>query len=192
MSPVLGIIASSTQQGRAGGPVGVYDSLATVIVPSGGLSTLTFAGIPTGYRDLQLRMMARTDRPTDPRDYIRVRFNADSGSNYTLHEMLGNGSAATGSYDVGANGINLGLAGSAANAANVYGVNIMDILDYSIVTKNKSARITSGVDNADTTGSIRYESGVWQNTSAITSITILPGIGSNFIQYSSFALYGVK
>jgi hypothetical protein len=54
MSPVLGIIASSNQQGRGGGLVGSYDALAAITVPSGGLSSISFAGIPTGYRQLQL------------------------------------------------------------------------------------------------------------------------------------------
>jgi hypothetical protein len=32
----------------------------------------------------------------------------------------------------------------------------------------------------------------WDNTSAITSMDITVGTGQNFVQYTTFALYGIK
>ena len=57
MSPNLGIIATSISGHLfTFSLVGNYDALATVTVPSGGLSSITFAGIPTtGYSHLQIR-----------------------------------------------------------------------------------------------------------------------------------------
>jgi hypothetical protein len=48
----------------------------------------------------------------------------------------------------------------------------------------------AGEDNA-TSGFIGLISGLWMNTSAITSINIFPNSG-DFNQYTQFALYGVK
>jgi len=59
MSPILGIYASQiTGHLNPFTPTGSYDALASYTVPSGGASTITFAGIPTGgqYTHLQLRV----------------------------------------------------------------------------------------------------------------------------------------
>jgi hypothetical protein len=41
-------------------------------------------------------------------------------------------------------------------------------------------------------GWITFSSGNWRSTSAITSISLGPTVGTLFSQYSSFALYGIK
>ena len=46
--------------------------------------------------------------------------------------------------------------------------------------------------NGDTNGNIRLASGMLLSTPAISSITLTSGTSSNFVQYSSFALYGIK
>jgi hypothetical protein len=50
----------------------------------------------------------------------------------------------------------------------------------------------SGCD-ANGSGFVEFNSGVWMNTAAITSIQLLANVsGYSWKQYSSFALYGVK
>ena len=95
--PILGIMASSFRS--AAGPQGAYDALATVTVPSGGVASIEFAGIPTGYKHLQLRLLTRTNR-ADTNDFMTIRFNGDSGSNYAYHSLYGNGASA-GANDTG-------------------------------------------------------------------------------------------
>jgi hypothetical protein len=71
----------------------------------------------------------------------------------------------------------------------------LDILDYANTNKFKTIRGLSGWNNNDTVdgnGSVRFISGLWRNTAAITSLKIVPEAAVNFKQYSSFALYGVK
>ena len=58
----VGIYASQISGHLYGGPYGAYDSLATVTVPSGGVASVTFAGIPSGYQHLHIGGGARTDR----------------------------------------------------------------------------------------------------------------------------------
>jgi hypothetical protein len=166
-------------------------ALATVSLTSTA-SSVVFSGISNNYTHLQIRVLARTDRTVDPRDYLGIRFNSDSTSSYTGHSLIGNGSSASaGGGGAGAE-IQLGLASSAAQTASIFGSTIIDVLDYANTTKNKTIRFISGVDSNDTNGSVRFESSAWLKTDAITAISIEPGIGGNFVANSHFALYGIK
>jgi hypothetical protein len=46
--------------------------------------------------------------------------------------------------------------------------------------------------NVSTNGYILFTSGSWRSTSAISSIKLYTTTSRNFLQYSSFALYGIK
>ena len=171
-------------------PQGAYDALATVTVPSGGAASVTFAGIPTTYKHLQIRMMARST-VAGSEDSVLMRFNADTGSNYSYHFLFGNGSSANASATSSAAFIYPWAIPGATFASNAFGVQIMDILDYANTSKNKTTRNFAGYDDNSTGGRIAFTSGAWYNTSAVTSISITAG-SANIAQYSSFALYGVK
>jgi|DEB3_MinimDraft_2_1074329.scaffolds.fasta_scaffold08398_2 hypothetical protein len=188
----VGIYASQISGHLYAGPYGSYDSLATVTVPSGGVASVTFAGIPSGYKHLQLRLLTRTNR-ADTNDFMTIRFNGDSSSVYAYHSLYGNGSSAGG----GDTGTSTGTPWSGVTAggnatASMFGASVVDVLDYSATTKYKTTRLLSGTDQNSTTGRIYFMSNLWQSTAAITSLTIIPTYGTLFSQYSSFALYGVK
>jgi hypothetical protein len=118
------------------------------------------------------------------------RFNGDTGSNYVRHQIFGTGSTAGASAATSQTSIQGQGAGNTA-PANVFGANIVDILDYTNTNKYKTVRTLAGTDQ-NGYGYMVMRSGLWLNTSAINSITIITGSGSNFLQYSSFALYGIK
>jgi len=159
-----------------------YDSLATVTLSTSATS-ITFAGIPVGYSHLQIRgTYTGTDVPIP-------RFNGDSGSNYSFHGLRGNGSAAS-AYAV-TNNNNLQL-GTVVSPTSTYPLSfIFDIFDYANVNKYKTTRSLGGSDQ-NGSGGPDFSSGVWMNTSAITSITIPIGGSGTAYQYSTFALYGIK
>lgn len=185
--PILGIIASSKLTILP--PAPAYDSIATVTVGSGGSASVTFSSIPATYTHLQIRGISKTDR-ADDNDNVKMQFNSDTGANYSHHVLLGTGSSAIASATANASSI-LTIAGAAANAASVFGVGIIDILDYKDTNKYKTVRTLSGyVSNS--TGFSALQSGNWRSTSAVTSIVLSPNIGSNFNEYSQFALYGIK
>jgi hypothetical protein len=170
--------------------VGSYDALATVTVPSGGAATVSFVGIPTGYKHLQLRFNARTSFAGNEAFYFK--YNSDSSSSYTDHYLFGNGSTAGA---VGATAASTGStifrpAGSTAGS-NVFGVGIVDILDYENTNKYKTIRNLGGIDT-NGAGTIFLNSGLWINTAAINRIDITSANAATIQQYSSFALYGVK
>ena len=191
MSPVLGIIASSNQQGRAGGPVGAYDSLATVIVPLGGLASITFAGIPSGYSNLQIRFLAQSSNSATATDNLAFRFNSDTGNNYTRHYLDGSGTSATSGSNTSVSQVYATCAQTSPTYPSAFGVGTMDILDYCNTNKYTTTRALSGADFNGTGGAVQFTSGLWLNTAAITSIDIR-ALAGNLTQYSSFALYGVK
>ena len=177
-------------------PTGSYDALATYTVGAGGISSITFAGLPTGgqYSHLQIRGIAFTD-DTGGSGLGNIRlsafFNGDTTtSNYYNHTLSGDGSSASAYPDNNAKFAGNGV----RNSMIAPGSNIIDILDYAATSKYKTIRTLSGVQNNDTSTSnqlIRLISGLWMNTSAINSIQIVPELG-NFKQYTQFALYGIR
>jgi hypothetical protein len=185
MSPILGIWTSAQQGVNA---VGDYESIQTVTVGTP-VSSITFNSIPATYTHLQIRAIGRSAYPAGYGLTTSMIINSDSGSNYSQHYLAGDGSSVA-SAGV-ANNTSLGIlwVGGTSTTANAFSVCVTDILDYSNTNKNKTVRSLGGGDmNGD--GGIQLWSGNWRNTSAITSITI--SNAGNWVQYSSFALYGIK
>lgn len=182
MSPVLGIIASGIS-GHLTPPYdpSSYDALASVTL-TGSTNSLTFAGIPSGYKHLQIRYSLTASAPSD----TILRFNSDSGANYSAHLFRGTGSAAQAypysSQTAAILQYNIGYSTSVA---------VADILDYNNTNKNKTIRTLAGFDS-NSLGELDLWSGSWYNTSAIASVTILTSSAATFSANSIFALYGVK
>jgi len=185
MSPILGIIASSNFQRVTNS----YASIATTTVGGGGASSITFSSIPATYTHLQIRAIARSAGGSSEDEY-RIRFNSDTGSNYSWHYVLGNGSAASASAASTTERIQIRQMPTTAQAAGFGGL-VLDIFDYANTSKYKTTRALGGYD-VNGSGTISLNSGLWQNTNAITSITIANERTVNFVEYSSFALYGIK
>jgi len=185
MTPILGIMASQIS-GHLWAPEGAYDALATVTLASN-TATITFAGIPSGYKHLQLRVIGRATGSAIPT--VVPSFNGDTGANYYNHFMYGDGASVSAGSSSAANA---GVLAKNTLGANIFGTLIMDILDYSSVNKNKTVRTLSGFDG-NGEGWVMLRSSLWMNSSsAITTITLTESGAASFMPYSSFALYGVK
>jgi hypothetical protein len=169
------------------------EPIATTLVGSGGTSIITFSDIPQTYKHLQLRCLAKATTTVNATSNAFVRFNGDNGSNYTYHYLRGDGSSASSIAGTSqtSNLINDATVGSNASFANMFGVYIIDVLDYANTSKNKTIRILSGAD-LNNLGSVQMGlgSGLWIDTTAISSIQLT--CSSNFAQYSRFSLYGIK
>jgi len=192
VSPILGIWAS---QNYSRVVPNSYESIQTVTVGSTAQSSISFTSIPSTFKHLQIRASIRTNR-SDSNDSAAITINSDTGANYATHRLSGTG-ASVGSFGYasqtpsgGTSWIALATGGTATS--NVFAASVIDILDYSNTNKNKTVRSLSGNEDNSGTDNSRfwYMSNLWMNTSAITSIT-LTATGS-FVQYSSFALYGIK
>ena len=176
-------------------PLNSYESISTVTVGSGGQASVTFSSIPSTYKHLQIRAIMRDQRATFGNSGQLFRFNSDTGSNYSWHNLQGDGSSASARNAINQASMSGNTSAASGAPTNDFGAMVVDILDYADTNKYKTIRMLSGVDVNGTVASfggvIELMSGSWRNTAAITSVTILPSV-ANIVQYSSFALYGIK
>ena len=193
MSPILGIYASQIS-GHLWEPSGAYDSLWSTTVASGGVSSITISGIPQTYKHLQLRVIATSNRGgSNEQDYFRVRFNSDTGTNYSAHVLEGYGTGIGTLATTSTASPYTFIGGGDIAGTNVFGAAVVDILDYANTNKYKTTRALSGIETNSTAGRMWLSSSSWRNTAAISTITIDSVYGATSIkQYSSFALYGIK
>lgn len=161
-----------------------FESIQTITVGSGGSSSISFTSIPSTYKHLQIRAIMRDSGSSDSN--CTLRFNSDSGSNYSYHGLNGDGSSVYANNGTSQTGIQLNY----YYYGSYYGVGITDILDYADTNKYKSLRTLSGW-NRNAAGWINLRSANWRSTSAISTITITPDANA-FGQYTQFALYGIK
>lgn len=185
--PIIGIVASSKLV-----QAGSYDSIATTNVGAGGTPSVTFSSIPSTYKHLQIRITVRTSVAA-VQDDLLMRFNGDTGNNYAGHQLFGNGSSVGNNPLGGTPPVNLmypGYISGNTSASGTYGVAIIDILDYADANKYKVFRSLNG-NNNNGSGFVLLRSGLYMNTSAISTVSFTLS-GANYMEYSSFALYGIK
>ena len=188
--PILGVTASSISGHLIAPDLGVMFPLGMVSVGSAGASTITFSSIPSTYKHLQIRAIARTAR-NEPEDYIYLRFNSDTGNNYAWHNIEASGSNVVANPIPSTAQIFTIFTTTAQSGANIFGTGIVDILDYENTSKYKTVRTLTG-DDKNGSGFMVFASGLWQNTNAVSTITLTNHGATNFQQYSQFALYGIK
>jgi hypothetical protein len=164
-----------------------YVLLEKITVGAAGASSVTFSNIPqTGYTDLVVKTSVRTDRASTD-DLLNVNFNGVS-TNQSSRWMKGDGSSATsGTY-----GSNLYLlwVDAASDTANTFSSNEMYISNYNS-SNFKSISIDGALENNATLATVTMVAGLWSSTAAITSIAITSVFSANFVQGSTFYLYGV-
>jgi len=169
----------------------VWIASATV---SGSAAQLVFSSIPQTFTHLQIRGRSRATASTADA-VIGYQFNGDGGTNYGhgWHVLGGNGSAAF-SGNGGGPGYPTTYSSYAPGSsvtANVCGTSIMDILDYTSTTKNKTLRAIGGFD-ANGSGNISFSGALWLSTAAITGITVIAANDPYTLAVGSrFDLYGI-
>jgi hypothetical protein len=190
MTPLLtGVFASQISGRLAPSLTSSFDALGSVTVPSGGLSSITFQGIPQNYSHLQIRGIYRY---TTGLDVLAMQFNGDTASNYSSHKIFGSGSSVGVGSTTSTNKMDLGYM---MNSSYGYGAMVTDILDYANINKAKTVRAFSGTD-LNGSGYMNLNSSAWYNNTSnvypgVGSITIYPDAGA-FAQNTQFSLYGVK
>jgi hypothetical protein len=148
-------------------------------------ASVTFANIPqTGYTDLKIVVSARTDNANNA-VYLNTEFNGIS-TGYNARDLYGTGSAAA-SRSV-PNSYSPLIPGS-TSTANTFSNTEIYIPNYTSST-NKSYSADSATENNGTLAFLAFSAILWSNTAAITSIKLMPELGS-LIAGSTFSLYGL-
>jgi hypothetical protein len=156
-----------------------YEAIATNTLSST-TATVTFSSISGAYTDLVLTTNCRIANGDNA---FHIRFNSDSGANYTVTLINSSGSTATSARGTSENQSLIGVGGTSVQSSVVH------INNYSNATTYKPFF----VQIANSTNYNRLVVGSWLNTNAITSVTILLlGAGDTFSIGSSFTLYGIK
>ena len=182
--------ASSSVAGTVLTPPAFY-SIATVS-PTSGTVTATLSSIPTGYKSLQIRYVTLQNAAAVN---LFMQINGDTTTTYSHHQLYGSNSTRNSSGVVGTTQIAIDNLSKASTTFPSIG--IIDIQDYLSTSNYKTIRSFKGFDdNGAATGanSVVLGSGLWQSTSAITSISffLTTGGSNTFSAGTSFALYGVN
>ena len=149
-------------------------------------STITFSSISGSYTDLRL-VFTLTTSSAGESGYIR--FNSDTGTNYSVTFLAGEGSVAFSNRDTSSNQICITDNQAVGSSTTIPQLATVDIFSYTGSTF-KTILNTSSNDLNGSGGVIRRV-GLWRNTSAITSITITTLNASTFSAGTTATLYGI-
>jgi len=159
-----------------------YTPLATTTLGSA-QSSVSFSSFG-GYTDLILVANFATNFNLTYGTYIQI--NGDSGSNYSVTTLKGNGSSATSTRQSSTEGIRFMLPSSTSSSFS--NMAIVNFMNYTNSTIFKTVLARNNNANAVTEASV----GLWRNTNAITSFVYGGDGGQNFATGSTFTLYGIS
>ena len=160
-----------------------YEPIATTTLGSAQAS-ITFSTISGSYTDLVLIGSYGTANGNCP----LMQFNSDTGSNYSITELVGNGTSASSSRR--SNCTSIDIAKTVGGNGNLEQNFVISIQNYSNATTYKTALIRQNLATGTYSG-VTAIVGLWRSTSAITTIKLLTD-GGNYNSGSTFTLYGIK
>ena len=167
-----------------------YELISTTLISSP-TGNFTLSSIPQGYKHLQMRITMRLDGATVTNS---AAFDFVNGTQtYSQHYLQNSGTSVASSGNSSIGIINFPEAPAANGTANVFMASIVDILDYTSTTKNKTVRMLSGYMQDTSYDRIDLRSGAqYDSATPITSIRLRPYGAANFVAGSRFSLYGVR
>ena len=153
-----------------------YEKIATTTLGSA-TSTITFSSISGTYTDLILVTSGTSTTST-----ICIRFNNDTGSNYSDTKLFGTGSSAGSERH--------------SNATRIFGssvgstvfTDVFQIQNYSNTTTYKTCLIRGSLTTSAATAFV----GLWRSTSAITRIDLFNNNSGDFDSGFIATIYGIK
>lgn len=162
-------------------PAGVtYEPIATQTVAVA-TSSITFSSIAATYTDLRVVLTGTVLVAGG----VAIRFNSDSGSNYSRTVLFGDGSTAGTARS--SNQTQFVIANINSSSPSLV---TCDVFSYAGSTFKTA--LGTGSDDRNGSGVVARGVGLWRNTAAITSITLIESNGSNFLIETTATLYGIK
>jgi hypothetical protein len=166
---------------------GAYQQIATTLITSN-TANVTFSSIPQTYRHLQIRYTVR-DAASQTTNGMFLEYNGNTvGGSNSQHNLRGDGSTSSGAW-TNVNRFDYTLLPANSSTANSFSAGILDLLDYSSTTKNKTTRVFHGY-TVSGSQQINLWSGMWNSTAAINQITMYTN--NALVAGTRFSLYGIK
>jgi hypothetical protein len=166
-----------------------YNLISTITVGSGGASNINFTSIPQTYTDLKLVLSIR-DNQSQYFSNSLIRFNSDSGTNYSNVDLQGYNGTTT-SARVTVSSSYTGYFNGASSTTDTFSNNEIYIPNYtSSLQKYFKSEAVQENNGTGATYVMSLRANLWTGTAAITSITI--STAGTLNQYSSASLYGIK
>jgi hypothetical protein len=143
-------------------------------------ASITFSSINQGYTDLVIIAQIKGTANT----FLNLRFNGDTGSNYSRTVLSGDGSTVISERRSNQTSINTDY--NETIQTNLNYITTLHIMNYANSTTNKT--VLCRPNNAAT--GVGATVGLWRNTAAITSVSLVANSNS-FDSGSTFTLYGI-
>ena len=163
-------------------------------IGSGGAASWTKSSIPSTYDHLLIKASILTAQASYYSN-ARLRFNNDSGTNYSHRRAMGVGTAPT-IYTGGSTGqdyLYSAFANGTSVTADTFGSVQFWIPNYASTAGYKQILVDSQSETKSLTADnfmISASTATWESTSAINQILLYHSTG-NLAQYSTITLYGV-
>lgn len=160
---------------------------------SSAVATWNSGTFATSYDHLLITMSSRSDA-SNYYTGIYWRFNGDTGSNYSMTDLQTTSESVGTYYTAGSSGIGFPPSSGGNTTANTFCSMKVWIPNYANTSYFKPVLITSGSENMSSSNSqygVKITAGLYSSTSAITSFNLYHNGGSDFVQYSSYTVYGV-
>ena len=160
-----------------------YEPIATTTLGSAA-TDITFSSIPATYTDLRISFVVNG---VSSQAAAGIRFNSDTANNYSYTHIYGTGTAAGSSRGTNSNRIYLSAFGGVPTSSPAfYEVDIFSYAGSTFKTVLDGASI-----DANGSGVVERVVGLWRNTAAITSITLLIDGTTTLNAGSTATLYGI-
>jgi hypothetical protein len=152
------------------------------------VSSITFSSIPATFTDLVVKASSRANNASIVNN-MRWTFNASS-TGYSYKELYGDGTSAASGGASSVAYAQIGYSVGNTATANTFANTDCYIPNYASANY-KSFSVDSVAEHNATGQYMDLGAALWSNSAAITSVTITPSSG-DFMQYSTFTLYGIK
>jgi len=158
-----------------------YEKIQTTTLGSVS-SSVDITSIPGTYTDLKVILYSATGAASN--DEVLIRINGDTGSNYSMTVLGGNGSTVQSSRR--SNVLQWHIDNN--SPSNIGGVFIMEFMNYSNTTTYKTMLNRSG----NASNALAASTNLWRSTAAITSLNFRLASNLQYQVGTTFTLYGIK
>ena len=163
-----------------------YEPIATTTLGSD-TANITFSSISSSYTDLVLIC----NWSNGAGGGANMQFNGDTGTNYSITTLNGNGSSAGSTRTTNQNYIHLSYNIGVSTDSTTFAPIIVHINNYSNATTNKTSLSKLSGTYASNGPGVEAIVGLWRSTAAINSIKLF-STGYNLKSGMSATLYGIK